>query len=752
MTSKLSIRYRFLLLSLILGFLFLFDFSPATAQGPDIEAASSPPLAPTSCIGQEVVSPFSINLAGMSEVDPANPQGPSLIEGDGAYTYVVDALEDTGATWVRVYLDWSSIQPTAGQPPTYNWSFYDARLAVLANHGLKISVVINNAPDWAAAVPCAPIYAERWDDFLQFLEDLVSRYKEPPYNIKHWEILNEPDGNYTEETTWGWSCWGDANRSTDGALYAELLRLSSQTIRTADPEATVLMGGLAYENFVQEHPTTGRFDLYFPDELMAVGGATYVDRLNLHYFPHFADHWERWLADSPERQSGQLPAPTCGDYEDGIGQTYEVSGPDLIAKTTHFRNRMRTCFDTPYRRMWLTEVGAQYSWPEAEQAYYVIQAYARGLAADLEVITYYAITASGSTSNAGLLDDDWMPTEAFEAYQNLVAELTDYQYSDTLNLTGGEGYAFTASCGPEKMIAWGDGTLTVPNAHQVRRVDYLGNETIITDGQANDRDGQANNSIRVQLSDGPVFVSRREMQLNPNKLFFQAYDSNPADQTFVVDDYGQAALNWQAQEDSSWLILNKLSGTTPATVSASVDIGSLDPGFYTGEIVVSSNQAWDDETVEVILALGTRVSGTVEPGSSSQITSADGSVQVDFPAGAVATSGNVTLTTTPAIPYLTEGFEFAGRAFSLAIEENGSQLDQTLKPFTITFSYDDSDQFDEDSSNLYYWDGSGWQPVLPCSGCEHRPAQNRFIVVTDRLTEFLFLSGLQHNYLPILLK
>jgi hypothetical protein len=254
---------------------------------------------------------------------------------------------------------------------------------------------------------------------------------------------------------------------------------------------------------------------------MANGGGAFADALNFHYFPDFKDEWERWDSRSAVRRNGQLPAPTCGDVFDGQGTSYEASGLDLMAKFSHFHNRMQTCFGVN-KPVWVTELAEHgYSLlPDwlARQSRYVIQGHARGLAAGAENITWFSLTTpTYDYQQQGLLDRDWKPKPAFYTYQALTSELAGYEYTrernvwsydaSTLGFTYTvEAYVFANTAGHEKTVAWGTGQLDFSSA-QVRMVDRWGNVSFVDDGGAGDVDGVPNGTVMLQLTLDPVFVS-----------------------------------------------------------------------------------------------------------------------------------------------------------------------------------------------------------------------------------------------------
>lgn len=459
-------------------------------------------------------SPFSLQIAALHEIVPGTGQEDTLrtlTEAqwlawyEEAFPTLLQALKESGACWTRLRVDWAWIQPDP-PPAAYVWGpYHDEKLALVAEAGVQLIAHVDDVPGWAGDSPNGPIAPDRLDDFAQFLTDLVNRYKQPPYNIHHWELFNEPDWTDRSGTDYGWGY--------NGYSYAQMLAVAYPAIKAADPEATVLMGGVAYDWFV-EHG--GPFYRYFPDDVMGNGGAGYLDVANFHYFPDFAAEWERWDPGSPERESGYLPAPTCGNLYDGQGIEYEAGGVDLIAKASHFRNRLSACFGVD-KPVWITELGehgyADDTASLTRQARYVIQGYARGLAAGATNITWFALVSPPyDPFGQGLLfKDSRAPKPAFYAYQTLTSELSGYAYAHTLDAPGVEGYVFRDSYGDEKTVAWTrpweSGSLIFAPATSLRVVDREGTVTFVRDGGADDADGVENGAVELEMAPDPVFVS-----------------------------------------------------------------------------------------------------------------------------------------------------------------------------------------------------------------------------------------------------
>jgi len=488
--------------------------------------------------------PYSIQIAGLSQItataayanltpkEAAAAQELLMAELDETFPTLVDALKQSGAGYVRVYVDWNVIQPTEGG--AYSWSWYDTRLSQLNAAGLGLIATVTNAPTWAIDTtldPCAYIITEV-DAYYQFLEALVDHF---PY-IKIWEILNEPDAIP------GYRCGsGVMNYGFAGAQYANLLQGAYTRIKALDPSATVIMGGMAYDHFVDEDPVNNKFNRYFLDAVMEAGGAPYMDGVNFHYFHDFAGSWEGWTAGNGD--------PTCEEAinlnEGGDDTFYYPYGFDITAKASHVAERLRVCHNV-IKPQWLTEIGDHGIHPDnidaldplrvddtlENQARYVFTVHARGFASGAENITWYALKIVPTLTDYdhqgllyderdGLLENE--PKPAYYAYQTMTRELGDYRFDqwvsfDPRTRPAAEAYQFKhmagATAGNPKLVAWSNFTSDVPLTlarSSIRVVSRPGNgifaeEFIVTDGGSMDADGAVNGSISFNLKLEPVII------------------------------------------------------------------------------------------------------------------------------------------------------------------------------------------------------------------------------------------------------
>jgi hypothetical protein len=288
----------------------------------------------------------------------------------------------------------------------------------------------------------------RWTDFI---DAVVTRYSGPPYNIKYWEIYNEPDD---VSGTWGeLDCSGDYELRAFGDHpdeYVAHLQAAYNTIKAIDPDAVVMMGAIAHDWFV---PDGGVFVESFFDDILSLGAADYFDVANFHYYPHLKDRWET--------QTGL---------------------PGVRAKTAAIQAIMAANnVDKPIicTELGISSGGPPPHWPsetEDSQAAELIREFTQSIAAGNKVSIWYNMADYGYDdfyAEFGLLDvPGYAPKLAVDAYTTLAGALPGFEYvrplgATEMGATNMEGYLFWDQPGGEALyILWSaDGsaqTLTLP--------------------------------------------------------------------------------------------------------------------------------------------------------------------------------------------------------------------------------------------------------------------------------------------------
>ena len=174
----------------------------------------------------------------------------------------IDAVTQTSASWLRVLVDWSKIEPTQGQ---YDWAYLDNIVNYATSHGLRVLGVLAYTPTWAR--PQGPgmlfwtVPPKNPGDFANFATAAVRRYGD---RIQNWEIWNEPNLPLF---------FGFTDKKAE--RYAELLKAVYPAIKGAQPGATVVAGGLSRIGGRDSPPG-------FLQQMYDAGAGPFFDAANAH--------------------------------------------------------------------------------------------------------------------------------------------------------------------------------------------------------------------------------------------------------------------------------------------------------------------------------------------------------------------------------------------------------------------------------------------------------------------------------------
>ena len=380
--------------------------------------------------------PKTVQTSALKTVPPPPPVSIFGIQMD--YQLDDSGLQQTvaaGAHWLRFdAFDWDRIEPQSAVPAVYRWDQVDeAGLQRAAQKGLEIIAVVKYVPEWARKHPesgCGPIRPEALGRFAKFLSALVKRYKGPPYNIKYWELGNEPDAPiWPGRVVYG--CWGDQNDPYfGGAQYAQMLKAAFPAIKAADPEARVLLGGLLLDNPKEDPHTMARF----LEGILKGGGGAYFDLLSFHGYSYF---WG-----------------TAGLIRN---HNWPGSGTSVTERIAFIKNVLKR-YGLTHKPLINTEVAlyCDADTPECleTQAIFIPRAYAEGIAAGLQAVIYYVLISD--FRNIGLLRWDSTPRPSYRAYQTASSFLTKARYAGppTGYPPGITGFSFVPPTGGFLDLVW----------------------------------------------------------------------------------------------------------------------------------------------------------------------------------------------------------------------------------------------------------------------------------------------------------
>jgi hypothetical protein len=166
----------------------------------------------------------------------------------------VEQATALGAKWVRVFVPWVDVEPARGQYGQ-NWlAEYDRLLATLPKGSRAIFDVVG-APAWESGSSAANATPANPADYAALLHFLAQRWAG---RVAAYEIWNEEDAS-----RW----WAGA---PDPGAYTHLLQSAYTAVKSADPAAAVVLGGL-----------TGN-DYNFLQGVYEAGGKGYFDAVGVH--------------------------------------------------------------------------------------------------------------------------------------------------------------------------------------------------------------------------------------------------------------------------------------------------------------------------------------------------------------------------------------------------------------------------------------------------------------------------------------
>lgn len=370
----------------------------------------------------------------------------------------INKVADTQSYWVGgVPILWSEVESSRG---VYNWTSADAQgvhYKNASNEGLTIIGNVRSTPAWARLYSqyyCGPMQSQYFDEFANFMYQVVSRYSYAPYNVKYWEIWNEPDvapsqvgTNYESQ----FGCWGNINDAYyGGGYYANMLKVVYPAIKSANPNAQVLVGGLLMN--CNPNKSSSCKETKFFEGILRNGGGPFFDGVTFHAYDYYSYTW------------GTSYENNLGTYQNNVNWSsqWNTTGPVLIEKTNYLKTILAN-YGVTGKYLMNTEVALncrictgenvspynENPTPafETTKAYYIAQAYAAALNIGLKANLWYRLLG-WPEQNTELLDPNLTEHEGFVAYrvasQKLggATSLGEISGADVSSMSGIKGYKF----------------------------------------------------------------------------------------------------------------------------------------------------------------------------------------------------------------------------------------------------------------------------------------------------------------------
>jgi len=259
---------------------------------------------------------------------------------------IVGLLREAGVQWQREEIFWHKVQHAPDAPFVWTgdgqgFSNYDHAIESQIRAGIQVLGLLDYNPAWFKGQN-PPLDA--WiDDWGNFVYNTVARYGRDRGWITHWELWNEPNlapsgyesGLYNVED------------------YVRILEVGSAAAKAADPNARIVLGGLA-PTWTQQ-PSPHSYD-YF-EYLLAIaeaGAWNYIDIIAIH----------------PYR-----PGPPEG-FVEGRHQAMDLRNELRFLDRFLVRYGMKPVWITELG--WSTHQASQSAWPAVDgdtQAFFLIRSY-----------------------------------------------------------------------------------------------------------------------------------------------------------------------------------------------------------------------------------------------------------------------------------------------------------------------------------------------------------------------------------------
>lgn len=311
---------------------------------------------------------------------PAPAAEPGVVISDTGNPHVAD-LKALGTHWVRIFVTWPDLEPAPGVYSTSWIASYEKFFHELPP-GTRVIVDVVDSPSWETGSANEHAPPANPEDYAAFVGFLAQRWGS---QVAAYELWNEEDSP---------SWWVGA---PDPAAYAALLKATYPVVKAAEPNATVLVGGL-----------TGN-DYTYLEGLYQNGAKGYFDAVAVH------DDTACDIA-SPytflRENSGRLIPDSFLSYRE-VHAVMLANGDDKPIWMTElsWRTTSATCAEGAWAGQKLQGVS------EEQQATYLAQAY-HCLAQDpyVQVALWFPLQDEGPVV-AGLLRANGSRKPAFAAMQ-----------------------------------------------------------------------------------------------------------------------------------------------------------------------------------------------------------------------------------------------------------------------------------------------------------------------------------------------
>ena len=465
-----------------------------------------------------------------------------------------EAMQDAGVAWVRTDFAWLGVEPVQG---AWNFAGVDTAVAKAEASGVEVLGLLGSSPPWANGINewnWPPTDIDAWRNYVH---TVASRYAG---RVAAWEIWNEENIH---------AFW---QPEPDAAAYFNLLVAASAEIRAADPDATIVMGGVA-----------GLGSQYLID-CLDLGAADYIDAIAYHPYAETIG-----LEGQPEEDLLRPKEPLCRYLVDLVHTLLgQYNGGDIEIWLTEVG--WTTCVETP------PGVDAD------TQAAYMLRTFINYASTDVDRVIWYNLrdTMLNDWDYYGLLDYAFNPRPSYGYYSTFSnvfgpAVATDettasFTCSDPSTL---EAHCFRLPDGDLAVAAWKADdaadtlTLTVndPSLRFPLTVDPLTGTAQPTSGVSRDAQGKIT-VTGLAIGKKPVILTLDKVtvaSITPKQAVQHTVSMQISDLAGTGFQTGAAV---RLEKDGKIIHAYNVNVVTPEKITCTIGFFGVEPGVY--DVVVTN--------------------------------------------------------------------------------------------------------------------------------------------------------------------
>jgi len=366
-----------------------------------------------------------------------------------------DVTCELGVGWERIIFDWAQHQPTG--PDDWHTLNVDDRWLKAANQCRReVVALLKHTPEWATDGTPGPgvprgLYLPVDDPgnvWAGFVRRSAAYYASR--GVRHFIIWNEPD---ISPETYGFEFEGSVED------YARLIKVAYLAAKQGNPAAVIHLAGTTYWHDVN------------------TGQRLYMDRL-----------LEQLTAD---------PDAPAHDYFFDVFSLHIYFRTDTVYDIVMEARRLLDSYGLQDKRVWINEMNAAPTddpqWPVQrpvyqldleQQAAYLVQAAALGLAAGVERMAVYKLydqqLPPGGESFGILSPADQSPRPAFAAWQTVVRHFSGATRAQRARTESTDVVRLAFSDGHETLVLWARTAASTEvqisaSAEKAQLIDQYGN-------------------------------------------------------------------------------------------------------------------------------------------------------------------------------------------------------------------------------------------------------------------------------------